>query len=51
MNTFPNKVWEPTGTDENGKTLWSSRPATAADYIRRRKWIKGFQERRDNNED
>lgn len=38
--SFPNRVWEPTGKDEKGKTLWSSRIPTAADIKRRNKFTK-----------
>lgn len=33
---FPERVWEPTGKDENGETLWSTRPATIDDILRRK---------------
>ena len=33
---FPERVWEPTGVDEEGRTLWSGRTATKEDHERRR---------------
>ena len=33
---FPERVWEPTGKNEAGETLWSTRPTTPEDIERRR---------------
>ena len=35
---WPNKVWEPTGTAKDGKTLWSSRIVTREDRLRRQRY-------------
>jgi len=35
--SWPNKVWEPTGENKEGKTLWSSRRVTPDDTKRRRR--------------
>lgn len=40
QSTFPERVWEPTGVDGEGRTLWSSRAATEADRKRRRAWVR-----------
>jgi len=42
---FPNRVWEPTGLNNNGTFLWSSREPTKED-IERRKKIKEEREKR-----
>lgn len=33
---FPERIWEPTGKNEAGETLWSTRPVTPEDIKRRR---------------
>ena len=35
--TWPNRVWEEAGHDQNGYLKWASRPVTMEDVIRRRK--------------
>ena len=34
---WPERVWEPTGVDRDGRTLWSSRPVEKEDKERRKR--------------
>ncbi len=48
--SWPNKVWEPTGTNKDGITLWSSRPVTKEDIKRRKQYDMAYAMRVVNRE-
>jgi len=46
VRTFPERVWEPTGTDAEGRTLWSGRKAYQDDHRRRREYLARYRANR-----
>lgn len=42
---WPNKVWEATGMDKDGRTLWSSRIVTTEDRKRRSQYELDYLQR------
>lgn len=45
MNTFPQKFWEVSDIDWNGKCYWYSRPVTPEDNAARIAYFDGFEQR------